>query len=318
MSLVKGIKVGTSNITASFTDNDTKDDSKIIEVVAVNLKSIASPDNTVYTGFEQKPEPNVIATVGTEDKILEKDVDYTLSYKNNINVGTATVIATGIGNFTGIVNANWTINGADITIVISDQSYVYDGTVQGYGLIVSTINNQAPTVKYGIKEGIYDIDEVPTISHVSDSKMIYYQVSAPNHNTVVGSYRLEMTPRTAELVWGTLSWIYDGKPHKTTCVVGNLIGDDVCDVNLEGNDIIDIGSSIVRVISLTNTDYALPLNGLEQTLVIKGDLFIKDNGIWIPVKDVYRKTSSGWTRIPYEQLQIELAKNSGKFVRKMT
>lgn len=282
------------------------------------MKSIASPDNTIYTGLEQKPEPNVIATVGTEDKILVKDVDYTLSYKNNINVGTATVIATGIGNFTGTVQSSWVINGANITVDISDQSYTYDGTTQGYGLTVSVVNSQEVTVKYGIKEGTYDIDNVPTITHVSESKLVYYQVSAPNHNTVQGSYRLEMTPRTAVLAWGTLSWIYDGKPHSTTCKVSNLIGNDVCTVLLEGNDITDIGSRTVKAISLSNTDYELPLTGIEQILVIKGGLFIKDNGIWIPVKDVYRKTSSGWSRIPYEELQIELAKNAGKFVRKTT
>ena len=97
-----------------------------------------------------------------------------------------------------------------------------------------------------------------------------------------------------------------------------MIGNDICTVILEGNEITDIGSKTVSAISLTNTDYQLPLTNIEQTLVIKGGLFIKENGVWIPVKDVYKKTSSGWTRVPYEELKVELAKNSGKFVRKMT
>lgn len=318
MHIIKGKKVGSSVITSSFTDNTTENDSKVINVVAVDLKSIDSPNNTVYTGNEQNPQPNVIASVGGEDTILKKDVDYTLTYKNNIDAGTATVIATGKGNFTGTVQSSWTILKADIGVDISNQSYVYDGTNQGVGLVVSVVNSQPAIVKYGYVENVYDIDDTPQFSHVSESKMVYYQVTAPNHNTVKGSYRLEITPRTANLVWGELSWIYNGQPHKTTCIVDNLIGNDICTVILEGNEITDIGSKTVRAISLTNTDYQLPLTNIEQTLVIKGGLFIKENDVWIPVKDVYKKTSSGWTRVPYEELKVELAKNSGKFVRKMT
>ena len=42
------------------------------------------------------------ATVRIGDKVLTRGVDYVLSYENNTNVGTATVIATGIGNYAGI------------------------------------------------------------------------------------------------------------------------------------------------------------------------------------------------------------------------
>ena len=228
------------------------------------------------------------------------------------------VIANGIGNFTGRVSSTWIINNVDMEVSAPSQSYVYDGTKQGIGIIVSNVVNQTAVIKYGIENGVYDYDIPIQFSHVSESKMVYYQVTAPNHNTVRGSYRLEITPRMANLVWGELSWIYNGQPHKTTCIVDNLIGNDICTVILEGNEITDIGLKTVRAISLTNTDYQLPLTNIEQTLVIKGGLFIKENDVWIPVKDVYKKTSSGWTRVPYEELKVELAKNSGKFVRKMT
>ena len=318
MSLIRGKKVGSSDITSLYTDGIEQKDVKTIVVVPVELIHIDTPKDTVYTGIEQKPTPSVFANVDGNNVKLVKDVDYTLTYNNNTNAGTAMVIANGIGNFTGRVSSTWIINNVDMEVSAPSQSYVYDGTKQGIGIIVSNVVNQTAVIKYGIENGVYDYDIPIQFSHVSESKMVYYQVTAPNHNTVKGSYRLEITPRTANLVWGELSWIYNGQPHKTTCIVDNLIGNDICTVILEGNEITDIGSKTVRAISLTNTDYQLPLTNIEQTLVIKGGLFIKENGVWIPVKDVYKKTSSGWTRVPYEELKVELAKNSGKFVRKMT
>ena len=318
MSLIRGKKVGSSDITSLYTDGIEQKDVKTIVVVPVELTHIDTPKDTVYTGIEQKPTPSVLANVHGNHVKLVKDVDYTLTYNNNTNAGTAMVIANGIGNFTGRVSSTWIINNVDMEVSAPSQSYVYDGTKQGIGIIVSNVVNQTAVIKYGIENGVYDYDIPIQFSHVSEAKMVYYQVTAPNHNTVKGSYRLEITPRTANLVWGELSWIYNGQPHKTTCIVDNLIGNDICTVILEGNEITDIGSKTVSAISLTNTDYQLPLTNIEQTLVIKGGLFIKENGVWIPVKDVYKKTSSGWTRVPYEELKVELAKNSGKFVRKMT
>lgn len=53
-----------------------------------------------YTGKEYTPE------VATN---LVKDVDYTLTYLNNKNVGTATIVITGIGNYAGEVTKEFAI-----------------------------------------------------------------------------------------------------------------------------------------------------------------------------------------------------------------
>ena len=59
-----------------------------------------------YTG--KKLTPSV--TVKYNNKTLKKDVDFTVSYKNNKNVGTATVVITGKGNYTGTVTKTFKIN----------------------------------------------------------------------------------------------------------------------------------------------------------------------------------------------------------------
>lgn len=50
-----------------------------------------------------------VTSVILNGKTLVKDTDYTVSYKDNVNAGTATVTVTGKGNYTGSVSAAFTI-----------------------------------------------------------------------------------------------------------------------------------------------------------------------------------------------------------------
>ena len=53
-------------------------------------------------------------TITWNDQVLVADTDYELSYTNNENAGTATVTAMGMGNFTGSVSSQFTINKVSI------------------------------------------------------------------------------------------------------------------------------------------------------------------------------------------------------------
>ncbi|MCR5650935.1 MAG: hypothetical protein K6F86_07125 [Lachnospiraceae bacterium] len=78
-----------------------------------------------YDGKEHCPEP----AVKDRDlgKLLKKDVDYTLSYKDNVNEGNALVYITGIGNYKGQISRSFFISAApirDLTIKsIKDQLF---------------------------------------------------------------------------------------------------------------------------------------------------------------------------------------------------
>ncbi|MBO6215504.1 MAG: Ig-like domain-containing protein, partial [Lachnospiraceae bacterium] len=71
--------------------------------------------------------------VSTESgTVLVKDTDYTIGYSNNVNVGTAAITATGMGNYTGSVSAGYTIGqldlsslpaGAEVALDVSNVSY---------------------------------------------------------------------------------------------------------------------------------------------------------------------------------------------------
>ncbi|MDR2671830.1 MAG: InlB B-repeat-containing protein, partial [Coriobacteriales bacterium] len=74
---------------------------------SLNLVSAATLDNMAATGEELTPDPALTYNSMT----LVKNVDYTLSYDNNIFAGQATVTVTGIGNYSGTKILNFTITG---------------------------------------------------------------------------------------------------------------------------------------------------------------------------------------------------------------
>lgn len=54
-----------------------------------------------YSGGTKRPS----ATVTISGRTLERNVDYILSYEKNVEIGTAKVIATGIGNYKGVTGS---------------------------------------------------------------------------------------------------------------------------------------------------------------------------------------------------------------------
>lgn len=78
------------------------------DIAYASVNAIA---NQTYTGSEIKP---VVKVMINGNETLVEGVDYTVSYKNNVDVGTATAVVTGIGDFAGSAKeVNFDIVGAD-------------------------------------------------------------------------------------------------------------------------------------------------------------------------------------------------------------
>ena len=78
------------------------------------------PDAT-YSGVEHKPE----ADISYNGHTLRQDEDYTISYKDNVAKGTATVTITGKGSYKGTVEKTFTIHESRVTITAENKSGVY-------------------------------------------------------------------------------------------------------------------------------------------------------------------------------------------------
>ena len=78
-----------------------------IDVAAADVSGVE--ESYQYNGSEITPVPIVKAIVGGVEQTLIENIDYVLSYANNINAGTATVTVIGQGNFTGEAPKTFTI-----------------------------------------------------------------------------------------------------------------------------------------------------------------------------------------------------------------
>lgn len=111
--------------------------------------------NVTYNANEQKP--NVTVKDKDRNVNLAKNKDYTVTYQNNVNAGTASVIITGINNYTGTAMQSFTISTLDITKAkinaIPNQSYV--------GASVTPV----PTITYANRQLTNGVDFTVTYSN---------------------------------------------------------------------------------------------------------------------------------------------------------
>lgn len=83
-----------------------------------------SPAGTPYTGEAIMPE----CTVNYAGTVLKKDTDYKIQYLNNTKAGTATVMLTGMGAFTGTAKKTFRILPCNISQITAqmESSYAYE------------------------------------------------------------------------------------------------------------------------------------------------------------------------------------------------
>jgi hypothetical protein len=135
---ITALKEGTAIITAKVGGDGVYAESTA--TVTVHVTQILTDDNIVLdipTGgyiYDATPKTPAV-TVKYGDKTLTKDVDYTVSYSNNVNAGdnTASVTVTDIagGDYDVSGTKTFSIAQAPLTVKAANQSLVYNGSAQG-------------------------------------------------------------------------------------------------------------------------------------------------------------------------------------------
>ena len=101
-----------------------------------------------YNKAEQKPIPTIVyQTYNNEtstmlEYTLVEGKDYNLTYTNNINAGTATLTATGIGIFEGYCEKDFTINPKSAESISIDTigDKVFSGVAQTPDAVIKDID----------------------------------------------------------------------------------------------------------------------------------------------------------------------------------
>ena len=113
--------------------------------------NISDIQDQIYLGIKVTPD----VTIKDGDAELKKNVDYELSYENNIDVGEAKIIIRGVGNYTSSVTKNFKIVAKDIKNVtvqdITDQVYTGTGIEPNVSVMdgsTKLVENKDCTVAY--------------------------------------------------------------------------------------------------------------------------------------------------------------------------
>ena len=122
-----------------FLWTDAEDGTTIVtrvDTLAVNILDLLKFDDLVFNGNEFRYPVKVLTAVDGYFIEMQEGVDYTISYKNNINAGTGHIIIQGIGDYTGTIDLPFKIGKATIVhsgdyytgVVYTGVEYVYSGT----------------------------------------------------------------------------------------------------------------------------------------------------------------------------------------------
>ena len=150
--------------------------SKNITVAPLDIANtrITTISEQTYCGEPIEPDFIVI----DDGRVLNRDEDYTVSFANNTNAGTATITISGIGAYDGEQSLTFNIRQRPVTITAADQSYEYGGSistsvdmatitghVRGHTLTALTLTNSQASANAGIYAGAI----VPSNAAIKDA-----------------------------------------------------------------------------------------------------------------------------------------------------
>lgn len=150
-----------------------------IKKLGISATAVSGTGNKVYTGSAIMPVPAV--KVG--GRTLKNGTDFTVSYKNNTEPGTATLIVTGKGNYSGSVSKTFKITARainDVEVTVPDTVFtgeqVRPDVVVSYGSYQFT-NNSDYTLSFKDNVNIGTASVVVTgKNHLSGSRTVTFPI----------------------------------------------------------------------------------------------------------------------------------------------
>lgn len=191
---VTAVGGGTVSITATCGNISKSISVTVQEPVSISKCTVTlSSDKVTYTGAQLKPSP----TVKYGSTTLSSSTDYTVSYKNNINVGAATVTITGKGNYTGSVSKTFTIVArpvSSLTFTLDPANCTYSGkaqtpklTVKNGSTVLTTPTNYTAAYKNNTEVGTASV-VVTGAGNYTGTKTLTFRIY-PNYVRISGDNR---------------------------------------------------------------------------------------------------------------------------------
>lgn len=194
---VNGVAEGTVTITVTAEETDSHNaatETVTLTVTKADLIDITGSTVTldqgvyVYGAIGREPIP----TVQLGDKTLVKDVDYEVTYENNVNAGEGSVIIKGIGYYTGTVTKTFVIQKAqtEFTSIIIDEIQQYTGEeIRFSGFGADNVWDSSATIAFYKREGMSWVKMSEGFSALKPSEVGIYKlvITIPGTENVTGA-----------------------------------------------------------------------------------------------------------------------------------
>ena len=245
-----------------------------------------SQDSYVYSGAEWKPAVTVKdgnTGIGTTDSTTGENSEYSVSYRDNVNAGTATVIVSNKNGGNYIVNgtAEFTITKAPAQFTTNPEGIAdlkYNGTLQN--LVKAGVSGDG-TVVYSVNGGNYSA-AVPAASAVGTYKIEWKVLGDANHSdTTPGQLTVSIAKNTVNTPTISLSadtFKYNGSQQKPTIIVyddsGAVIPEREYVVTITGvksNNMVDVDTYTVTITTPSTSNYEITTSNTRTFKIVPAD-----------------------------------------------
>ena len=287
-----GTNVGSYNVRIASVSGNAYYSGSAQQTFTITAKSLEDSDISIgdisavtYTGSAQTPT----VTVKHGSRTLIQGTDYTLSYSDNTNAGTATVTITGNGNYSGKTSKTFTINPKALTndmVNLSEDSVEYSGS------------SQKPTVT--VKAGNTPLTENTdyTLVNTGGTNAGTYSVSVTGKGNYSGKITRQFTINkkafTDDMIsFGNEPLVYNGTTQRpaVTVKLGDKPLKEGTDYTLTNNGGIDASTYKVTVQAISGGNYT---GSVEKSYTIAA----KELGSEMVIMSSARFTYNGGTQGP--------------------
>ena len=245
VSYVDNLNAGNAKVVVKGIGNYTGTIEKTFIIDPASIENMDIEDlkaSYVYTGSEIRPKAGL-------DGLVE-GTDFEAEYRDNIDVGTAKVILTGKGNYTGEVETTFEIINADMQgICAEDYNGSYDG--KAHTITMVGVPEGAAVTFSDSMNGTYEDKEL-SLTNVG-SKTVYYKVEKKNYNTVYGFAEITITPYDLSDMQVTgieESYVYTGSKLTPEPVIEGLTAGT--DYTVSYIDNLNVGTAKVTIVGKGN------------------------------------------------------------------
>ncbi len=272
---------------ANHEDTASGQVSVTIDPKEITPKITLGTSSYVYSGSECKPAVTVKdgnTEIGTTDSTTGENSEYTVSYRDNINAGTATVIVSNKNGGNYIVNgtAEFTITKAPAQFTTNPEGIAdlkYNGTLQD--LVKAGVTSHG-TVVYSVNGGNYSA-AVPAASAVGTYTIAYKVLGDDNHSdTTPGQLTVSIAKNRVNTPTISLSadtFKYNGSQQKPTIIVyddsGAVIPEREYGVTIEGTNgnvgMVDVDTYTVTITTPPSSNYDIQGNNTRNFTIVPAD-----------------------------------------------